>query len=229
MRTTFELIKATGAVLKGNRDAFPEVLKLSVNDLFFQTFFVVCDEEKTDEYLQDMYVKLLKNSMLLESANDAADWLNEGVIEKTTEHLMRQRQDMIIAEKKGAYEPPRDTGLYTTGPEMSDYDFMNLLENMICNLPEIHRQTALAFYYDGIDLNKMSDIMMVDVATLRRRIEYIENTLVIQMKDFCKKSKYSYTTITPQRILAALNELAVLYRYKDIQGLYDRIYQKMFS
>lgn len=176
-----------------------------------------------------MYVKLLKNSMLLESANEAADWLNEGAIEKTTEHLMRQRQDMIIAEKKGAYEPPRDTGLYTTGPEMSDYDFMNLLENMICNLPEIHRQTALAFYYDGIDLNKMSDIMMVDVATLRRRIEYIENTLVIQMKDFCKKSKYSYTTITPQRILAALNELAVLYRYKDIQGLYDRIYQKMFS
>lgn len=40
MRTTFELIKATGAVLKGNRDAFPEVLKLSVNDLFFQTFLL---------------------------------------------------------------------------------------------------------------------------------------------------------------------------------------------
>lgn len=226
MRTTFELIKATSAVIKGNKAAFADVLKLSINDMFFQTYFIVCDEAKTNECLYELYTKLLRNSLWLESADDAANWLNEAALEKTSTFLMKNRQDMIVAEKRGVYIPPRDMGVFTTGPELSDADYMKLLQNMICNLPEIHRQTAIAFYYDGMDIAKMSDIMMIDVPLLRKRIEFIEATLVTQMKDYCKQANVSYVTITPQRILAALNSLAEMYCYMDSEGLYNRICQK---
>ena len=223
MNTTYELVKSAKYFIQGHTEDFGKIFELSLNDMYFQIHFIVCDDEQTIKMLEKYFVYVKQNAFLLDTPEEFASWLNENVTQFTADWLEENRRDMLFADKAGAYEVQSGADTYLPGNEIDDLEYICTLENYICNLPEIHRQTALAFYYDDLPMEKLEELLHMDAIRIKKRIEYIEKTLNQQMKQYCKERGYSMPKVDSQKILRALSELAKLYRYPDAMGLWQQI------
>lgn len=221
--TTFELVKSARYFMQGHSDDFWRIYEMSVDDMYYQLLFVVCDEVQTEQLLEKLYIYFVQNSFLLENPEDYASWMNETVSQFTADWLKENRQNMLMAEASGAYAVPVGANAYLPGNEIDDLEYIRTLENYICNLPEIHRQTALMFYFDNLPMEKMEEILQLSATEIRNRIGFIEKTLDQQMQAYCKDRGYSMKNVDAQKILRALSELAKLYRYMNAEATYNNI------
>lgn len=223
MNTTYELLKSAKYFMQGHSDDFWRIYEMSVDDMYYQLLFIVCDDRQTDALLEKLYIYFVQNAFLLDDPNEFAVWMNETVSQFTADWLAANRQDMLAAEQAGAYEIPVGADAYLPGNEIDDLEYIRTLENYICNLPEIHRQTALMFYFDDLPMEKMVDILHLDTLTIKKRIGYIEKTLNQQMRMYCKDRGYSMPYVDSQKILRALAELGKMYRYPDAEKIFNQI------
>lgn len=223
MNTTYELLKSAKYFMQGHSDDFWRIYEMSVDDMYYQLLFIVCDDRQTDALLEKLYIYFVQNAFLLDDPNGFAVWMNETVSQFTADWLAANRQDMLAAEQAGAYEIPVGADAYLPGNEIDDLEYIRTLENYICNLPEIHRQTALMFYFDDLPMEKMVDILHLDTLTIKKRIGYIEKTLNQQMRMYCKDRGYSMPYVDSQKILRALAELGKMYRYPDAEKIFNQI------
>lgn len=221
MQTSYELIKATKQVIGRNKEAFQDFISLSVSDMFFQSKFIICDDVKTNEELVELYKYIKKNLFLIENVNEVAGWVNELIVERTNKWLKMNRQDMFDAEKRGLYEIPQTDNSYTTGLVLEPSEYTRVLAGFVCNLPEIHRITTLAFYYNDFEMDKISDLLGIDYDLIKSRINFVEGTLNVQMKEYCKKNGYEAVIVDSQRIRTALIEIGKLYQYPYAKQIYD--------
>lgn len=209
--------------MQGHSDDFWRIYEMSIDDMYFQLLFIVCDDRQTDVLLEKLYIYFAQNTFLLDNPNDYAIWMNETVSQFTADFLMANRKEMLAAETAGAYEIPTGPDAYLPGNEIDDIEYIRTLENYICNLPEIHRQTALMFYFDALPMEKMVDILQMDTLKIKKRIAFIEKTLNRQMREYCKERGYSMPYVDSHKILRALGELGKLYRYSDAEKLFNQI------
>lgn len=209
--------------MQGHSDDFWRIYEMSIDDMYFQLLFIVCDDRQTDALLEKLYIYFAQNTFLLDNPNDYALWMNETVSQFTADFLLANRKEMLAAETAGAYEVPTGPDAYLPGNEIDDIEYIRTLENYICNLPEIHRQTALMFYFDDLTMEKMVDILQMDALKIKKRIAFIEKTLNRQMREYCKERGYSMPYVDSQKILRALAELGKLYRYSDAEKLFNQI------
>lgn len=223
MNTTYELVKSAKYFMQGHSDDFWRIYEMSIDDMYYQLHFIVCDDQQTDALLEKLYIYFAQNAFLLDDSNEFASWMNETVSQFTADFLAANRQDMLAAEAAGAYEIINEPDAYLPGNEIDDLEYIRTLENYICNLPEIHRQTALAFYFDNLPMEKLVDILHLDALKIKKRIGYIEKTLNRQMRTYCKDRGYSMPYVDSQKILRGLSELGKLYRYPDAEKLFNQI------
>lgn len=213
METSYEVIKAVKYIMMGQKEDMIKLINYSVNDMFFQMQYIVCSDELIGSELADLYVYIAKNLFLLESADKAADFMNDTVVSRAANWLRKNRKDIVDAEKKGLYTAPPVNLAYSTAPEIEDIDMINELVRALCVIPEIHRVTALAFYYDDMDYERMSECLLEDVSTLKKRIEYVENILSAHIQKYCTEQGLKAKSVNAQRIRKALVELGKLYKY----------------
>ncbi|HOO79425.1 MAG TPA: hypothetical protein PLQ04_03460 [Lachnospiraceae bacterium] len=226
MDTTYELVKATRGFLQGHLDDFRRIFELSVDDMYFQMQFIICDEEQIDQELEKLYINVIQNFFMMEAPENIAEWMNETVTQFTSDWLRTNRRDMLMAENRGAYAVPMVSEVYIPGNDMEDMEFTKMLENFLCTLPEIHRQTALAYYYNNLSMDKLVDILMLEASAVKRRTSYIEKNLILQMEEFCKEHNYRTRSLNSQKILMALVDLQKLYRFQRTESLYNSIRMK---
>ncbi len=223
LNTKYELVSAARYYMKGNSADFQKIFALSLDDMYFQMQFIICDDELIRDALCDFYVYLSKSFFMLESADDIANWMNEIVIQKTGEWLRKNRMDMLGAEERGAYNVPVVSDIYLPGKDMPEAEYMLALETAICELPEIHRNTALAFYYDNMPVSHLAETLFLTENVVKTRVSYIEKELVGAMQRYCKEHGYQMKPVTSQKILMALGELQKMYHYPAPEELYEYI------
>ena len=223
MDTSYELLKVTKIIKSGNKEAIVDFINMTIDDLYFQSQFVVCSDDDTSRILVAIYTNVVKHIFMLDNPNEVSDWLNTMVSSRTADWLKKSRREMLQAEKRNAYPVPNEPNVFTTGNELENSEYTKIIINSICNIPEIHRQTALAYYYNNMSFDKMSEEFLFDEVSLKTRVAYIEKTLNIQMQQICKNNGVKAIAVTSQKIRSALCELSKLYHAPDkdiiIQGV----------
>jgi len=223
METTFELIKAAKAFMSGRSDGLRQIYELSIQDVYFQFQFVMCDPHNINRYLEDFYAKLSRNTYGLESPEAITAWINETVLEYSGDWIKRYRREMFNAEKGGMYKTSKAMKPYLSGIEIDGNEAIRAIENFICELPEIHRQTALAYYYCNLPMEKIKEVLEVDQFTISDRINFIEKTLTDNLAKYCKERNAAMPPVNTVRINKALSELSKLYKYPYVNELFENI------
>ena len=227
METTYELIKATKGLLQGRPEDLRRVYDLSLNDIFFQMQFVMCEEQKITDNLEKFYVDVNRSLAMIGSPENIANWLNELVHQNIATWIRYNRPEMLNSEERGIYVPPSRVESFVVGHEAEDIEYTRALEHFLCRLPEIHKQMAVAYYYDDMSMDKMEEIFMIDSKMINNRITYIEKSLAEMMGQFCKEHRYTTKNINSQRIRTALIELASLYKYPYEDALFENVKRKI--
>ena len=226
MITTYELQKRMNGFKSGNVQDFLDIYRITVDDMYYQLQFIICDESKTALLLEDFYNNLQKSAFELEQQSEMSTWLNEKITQVTTRWLNENRANMVRAERSGLYIPPQPTDRYLPGIEMSQADFTHVLAERICNLPEIYRQTALAYYYNGFKQEQLNTLLESDTTRLKRRIEFIEKTLLAQMRDYCYANKVAMSKLDMVAIRMAMIYLQTYYHYANKDNFFNYLQQK---
>ena len=226
MITTYELQKRMNGFKSGNVQDFLDIYRITVDDMYYQLQFIICDEAKTALLLEDFYNNLQKSTFELEQQSEMSTWLNEKITQVTTRWLNENRANMVRAERSGLYIPPQPTDRYLPGIEMSQADFTHVLAERICNLPEIYRQTALAYYYNGFKQEQLNTLLESDTTRLKRRIEFIEKTLLAQMRDYCYANKVAMSKLDMVAIRMAMIYLQTYYHYANKDNFFNYLQQK---
>lgn len=227
LNTTFELVKSARYYLEGKKEDFARIFSLSLNDLYFQTYFITTDPNKIVEQLVDLYARVVHETAILESADHIAEWLNKVVTENNGLFLLKERAEQLKAEAKGELQPPQVPIEFLNGVEMDDAEFTVVLESALCKLPEIHRATAIAFYYDDMTTDSICECLQTDPGTLKARLSYVEKFVTREIHNFCKERGYRMKAVDARRILIALSELQKGYVFPDPNGLYQMLLQKV--
>lgn len=223
MDITYELLRATKGFMQGRSEDFWRIFELSIDDMYFQMQFIICDEEQISYHLEKLYTYFIQNAFMLDAPEQVAEWMNETVLQRTSDWLRKNRQDMLQAEAQGAYAVPMVADMFIPGNDMEDAEYTRTLENYLCTLPEIHRMTALGFYYSRLPIDKIEEATLLDASVIKNRTGFIERTLSGQMQEYCKERGCRMKPITSQRLLTALCELQKLYRYPHAEELYNTL------
>lgn len=223
MDTTFELVRATKSMFAGRRESFRDIYDIALDDIYFQLQFVMCDEQNITKEIEKFFVNFSKGIFMTDSAEGIAELLNISVMQKTDEWVREKRREMLVAEERGSYPVPNSASTFLTGETLDDMEYTKALAGFLCNLPEIHRQTAVAFYYDNLSQDAIVDSLMIDSVVLKNRIAYIEKVLSDNLREYCKERHCAMTNVNSQRIRTALFELSKLYKYPYRDELYANI------
>lgn len=227
MDTTFELVRATRGLIQGRTENLKTIFDLSVHDIFFQLQFIMCDEKKINDELENFYLTFNHNAFMLETPDNIADVINQAVTRQTTDWMRINRQSMLQAERNGVYTAPVYSETYIAGSEIMDAEYTKTLASFMCTLPELYRQTALAFYYCNLPVDVLKEELLITEIALKNRITYIEKILNQQMHGYCKDRGYQMKPVNSQRIRTALYDLAKLYKYPYGEALYNNIRMKI--
>ena len=223
MDTTFELVRATKGLFSGKRECFRDIYDMSLDDIYFQLQFVMCDEKIITKEIEKFFVSFSNGIFMIDSAEGIAEWLNISVLQRTADWLRESRREMLAAEMRGSYPVPSTVGSFLAGEELDDMEYTKALAGFLCNLPEIHRQTAVAFYYANLSQDAIIDTLMIDTVILKNRIAYIEKILSDNLREYCKERRCAMINVSSQRIRTALFELSKLYKYPYKDDLYANI------
>ena len=227
METTYELVRCARSLTQGRPGSLNEIFNLTLNDIFFQIQLILCDENKINDELERFYIGVSKGRALLDNPNNVAQWLNESAVAAIVNIFREKYVNQLTEEKLGAYKVPMYVETYLTGDEIPDVEFIKTLSAFICTLPELHRMTALAFYYDGLPMDKITELFERDSATIKARLTYIEKILGQKIHAYCEQRGYSAKSINPQKIRQALTDLAKLYSYPYGDILYNNVVARL--
>ncbi len=217
MDTTFELIRVMRGAAKGNKDDFRKLFRVIADDMYFQVVLVVCDPVETDRVMKDLFSYIYRNALLIENPENAAEWINTVITQRTTSWLKVNRAAMIAADKKELYPVPTGPDAYLPGNEIEDEDFNRIMIEAVCNMPEVIRQTALAFYFDDLPMEVIIDSTDVDKSLIKRRCQFVERTCSFKVQDFCKANRLGMREVNSQRVRQVLKEMAGYYKYPSTE------------
>ena len=223
MDATYELIKAAQKFMQGRSDGLFQVYERTVDDVFFQLQFVMNDASHINDALEQFYIKMSKNAFGLDKAEDIIPWINESIFEQTGNWIKQNNKDILDAEKRGVYKCQKAMMPYLPGIEIDANEAIRALENFINELPVLHKETALAYYYCNMPMEKLVEVLETSRFVISERINYIEKTLTDRLADYCRERGAAMPPVNTQRIGKALAELSKLYRYPYAEELFANI------
>lgn len=223
MEMTYELLKASRDFMQGRNDGLFRVYERTLDEVYFLLQFVMNDSAGINEALEQFYIKMSRNAFGLEKADMILSWITESVFEQTGEWIRKNASEEIAAEKRGAYKCNKAMMPYLPGIEIDGGEAIRALENFITELPVIHKQTALAYYYCNMPMEKITEVLETTRFEISERINFIEKTLTDRLAEYCKERGAAMPHVNTQRIGKAIAEISKLYRYPYAEELFEII------
>lgn len=221
MEATYEVISAVRGIRQGKPDSFKKLFMISLNEMYFQFYFTVANQNVINEELSRFYQSVDKQFSLLEKEGDIVDWMNQIAMNQINDWIATNCKDLLEAEKRGVYEPPVYEDRYLPALEASDLEYTKALMAIINEFPVIFRFIAVAIYFNNYTAEELADMLYVEKSVITKRIDYIKKVLAVRMQDYCAAKKIAKITINTQKIRTAMVELGKLYEYPYAEQLYE--------
>lgn len=157
---------------KGKEGAFNEIYRRYAKKmLFFFHSKLNKDQEKANDFLQDLFLKIIENPQSYNSSKKFSTWIytiaNNMCKNEYRKSEVRKIEisgldlDIVKEKDKSNYIDKQDVIL-----------FNKELQNQLVNLEETKRTTFVLRYQQGLSLKEISEIMECSEGTVKSRIFY---------------------------------------------------------
>ncbi len=224
MKYTYEMSREVKAMLKGDMDAFYHFYVMTVNDVYFHVKLVVKGEEETERVLISLYRSFYVKMGELSRPEDTITWMNKIIYKRLTEWVVVNCTNMMLEEDEGKYDDLRFDDEYIYSENMlTEAETANLAGNFIPEISPLHAVTALAYFYDSIPINEISDLLDCDEVRINTRTRYARKYVENECMSYARERILDIKKIDVHLLLLAYVNLAKTYGIKDIVGLYEKI------
>lgn len=209
MTHTYELSVIMRELLAGNKKAFHDLYDLTANDFYFHIKMIVNNDEEAAKLIVKIYKSMAMRLGRLQKPEDAVKWMNGIMYGHLMDWMNVHCSTMLMDEEMGRFDQMPVVPIVEGGTTMfTEAETAALAANYISQLPEVHLITALAYFYDNIELQETAELLQCEDNRIKTRAKYAVRLIESYCKDYAKQNNVEIQPIDTHMILLAFVLLA---------------------
>ncbi len=209
VKHTYELSVIIRELLSGNKKAFQDLYELTANDFYFHVKMIVNNDMEAARLIVKIYKSMAMRLDRLQKPEDAVSWMNGIMYGHLMDWMNVNCGTMLMDEEMGRFDKMPTIPVVEGGTTMfTEAETATLAANYISQLPEVHIITALAYFYDNIDLQETAQLLQCDETRITTRAKYAVRLIESYCKDYAKQNNVEIQTVDTHLVLLAFVLLA---------------------
>lgn len=185
------LKKAIEQMKNGKEKGFNEVYSATYNRVYFRAKQIMKTEEDAQDLTQIVFVEAYKNIHTLQAPEALYSWL-DGITYNQGMKIYRKRKDVFLTEEtEGMFEALESNDI-SSMPELTadQKATADIIKGIIEELPELQKTVVIAYYYDGLKVEKIAELMECSTNTIKSRLNYARKYIKQRVEEKEKKEGY---------------------------------------
>ena len=209
MTHTYELSVIMRELLAGNKKAFQDLYDLTANDFYFHIKMIVNNDEEAAKLIIKIYKSMAMRLGRLQKPEDAVKWMNGIMYGHLMDWMNVHCSTMLMDEEMGRFDKMPVVPVVEGGATMfTEAETATLAANYISQLPEVHLITALAYFYDNIELQETAELLQCEDIRIKTRAKYAIRLIESYCKDYAKQNNIEIQPVDTHMLLLAFVLLA---------------------
>lgn len=185
------LKKAIQQMKNGEETGFNAVYSATYNRVYFRAKQIMKKEEDAQDLTQIVFVEAYKNIHTLQAAEALYSWL-DGITYNQGMKIYRKQRDVLLTEEaEGMFEILENNDI-SSMPELTadQKATAEIVKGIIEELPELQKAAVVAYYFDGLKVERIAELMECSVNTIKSRLNYARKYIKERVEEKEKKEGY---------------------------------------
>ena len=185
------LKKAIAQMKNGEEKGFNEVYSATYNRVYFRAKQIMKKEEDAQDLTQIVFVEAYKNIHTLQAAEALYSWL-DGITYNQGMKIYRKQKDVLLTEEAEGMFDVIESNDISSMPELTadQKATAEIIKEIIEELPELQRAAVIAYYFDGLKVEQIAEMMECSVNTIKSRLNYARKYIKERVEEKEKKEGY---------------------------------------
>lgn len=223
---TYELSVQVKKMIAGDMTAFEKLFVMAADDVYFHVSMVIRDPEEADRMVVKIFKNLYQRIGRLDKVENVIQWYNRILYNELDDWVAKHYMDLILKEENGKYDKPTPNLDVLYGEKMYNESETALVTvDYLYELNPLHSLTALAYFFDKMELGEIADLVQTDEERIVKRVKFI----TITIEDYCKQYAKAHE-VRIEKVDAHMILLAYVQLFKSVE-LHNptKIYQKVIE
>ena len=185
---------------------------------------VIRDPAEAEDMVVKIYKNLFKRIGRLDKVENVISWYNQILYNELDEWVGKNYMNILLKEENGKYDSPKQNNDVLYGEKLYNEAETSLVTvDYLYELNPMHSLTALAYFFDKLEVDQIANLLQVDDERVVKRVKYI----TITIEDFCKQYASSHEVrIAP--VDAHMILLAYVQLFKSVELPHpNKVYQRV--
>lgn len=203
------LKKAIEQMKRGEEKGFNTVYSATYNRVYFRAKQIMKKEEDAQDLTQIVFTEAYKNIHTLKAVEALYGWL-DGMTYNQGMKIYRKQKDVLLTEEaEGMFEEVESNDV-SSMPELTadQKATAEIIKGIIEELPELQRTAVVAYYFDGLKVEQIAEMMECSVNTVKSRLNYARKYIKNRVEEKEKEGGYRLHVFGLPVLWHALKKLA---------------------
>ena len=175
-------------VLKGDQDAFAEVIELYKDKVFQICFRMLGNRHEAEDISQEAFIRAYVNIHTFNQKRKFSTWLYRIATNLCIDRIRKKKPDYYLdAEVKGTEGLTMYSQVAAEGQlpeeEVEEMELQNEIQRQIMKLPDKYRSVIVLKYIEELPLQEISEILDLPLGTVKTRIHRGREALRKQLRN----------------------------------------------
>ena len=203
------LRKAIEQMKRGEEKGFNTVYSATYNRVYFRAKQIMKKEEDAQDLTQIVFTEAYKNIHTLQAVEALYGWL-DGITYNQGMKIYRKQKDVLLTEEaEGMFEEIESNDI-SSMPELTadQKATAEIIKGIIEELPELQKTAVVAYYFDGLKVEQIAEMMECSVNTVKSRLNYARKYIKNRVEEKEKEEGYRLHVFGLPVLWYALKKLA---------------------
>ena len=185
------LKKAIEQMKRGEENGFNTVYSATYNRVYFRAKQIMKKEEDAQDLTQIVFTEAYKCIHTLQASEALYSWL-DGITYHQGMKIYRKQKDVLLTEEaEGMFEEIESNDI-SSMPELTadQQATAEIIKGIIEELPELQRAAVVAYYFDGLKVEQIAEMMECSVNTVKSRLNYARKYMKNRVEEKEKEEGY---------------------------------------
>lgn len=185
------LKKAIEQMKNGEEKGFNEVYSATYNRVYFRARQIMKKEEDAQDLTQIVFTEAYKSIHTLQASEALYSWL-DGITYNQGMKIYRKRKEVLLTEETEGIFDALESNDVSSMPELTadQKATADIIRGIIEELPELQKTAVVAYYFDGLKVEQIAELMECSAGTIKSRLNYARKYIKGRVEEKEKKEGY---------------------------------------
>lgn len=185
------LKKAIEQMKNGEEKGFNEVYSATYNRVYFRARQIMKKEEDAQDLTQIVFTEAYKSIHTLQASEALYSWL-DGITYNQGMKIYRKRKEVLLTEDAEGIFDALESNDISSMPELTadQKATADIIREIIEELPELQKTAVVAYYFDGLKVEQIAELMECSANTIKSRLNYARKYIRGRVEEKEKKEGY---------------------------------------